>query len=55
MIFLDFIKVFDIIDYDVMLNKFLDFGFLDIVFVWFRVYFFNRMQSVCVNGVFFDL
>ena len=49
-IFLDLSKAFDTVNYDILLQKLLHYGFAGITHTWFQNYIYDRQQFVIVNG-----
>ena len=49
-VFVDFQKVFDTVDHNILLHKFSHYSIRDIANCWFSSYLSNRKQFVTING-----
>ena len=49
-IFLDRTKVFDTVDYNILLSKLEHYGITDTALAWFKSYLYNRNQCCSING-----
>jgi len=51
-IFLDFCKAFDKVNHDILIGKMINMGINTNIITWYSAFLSNRLQRVCVEGVF---